>query len=293
MLPELKVGMVSAPYETGDVKKGLAKAVVLVKKAAQAGANLVFFPEMYLGGYLAGREPGQQYMVSEKIPGPSTKVLIDAARANNVYIIMGMTEADSDCIGALYNSAVFVGPEGLLGVHRKIVIEDTGIFELGHWGYGHGRNTNVWQTKYGWRVGIAICYDNWMPEIPRALTLKGADLIVAISACDKAGGDAFSRLVPIRALENQVCYAWTSPAGKEYELEYPGATLAVNPFGIEIAREQNPEHGVITIASFKAQDIYEMRHVMPLLRDRMPLAWQIVSDPNAVPTAPWRSNSNT
>ena len=57
-------------------------------------------------------------------------------------------------------------------------------------------------------IGLLVCFDCEFPEPARALALRGARVIVGVVASGEAGGFTSRVLVPARAAENGVCFAW-------------------------------------------------------------------------------------
>jgi predicted amidohydrolase len=88
-----------------------------------------------------------------------------------MYIVMGMAEKERRRI---YNSAVLVGPEGMLGVHRKVHMAPSPVFT-------EGCNFSVCKTEIG-MVGTVICADMKYPESVRSLALQGAQIVVNSTA---------------------------------------------------------------------------------------------------------------
>ena len=81
----------------------------------------------------------------------------------------GIAERDG---GRLYNSALVAGPQGYLGTYRKLHLwgDENLYFEPGDLGLP------VFHTEFG-RLGVAICYDGWFPEVYRLLAMRGADIV--------------------------------------------------------------------------------------------------------------------
>ncbi|MFK4772385.1 nitrilase-related carbon-nitrogen hydrolase, partial [Rhizobium sp. ZW T2_16] len=89
----------------------------LVEKAASDGARLITTPEMATTGYCF-HDTEEAATVVEQIPGPTTETFAEIASRRNCYIVVGMPEVDATS-GLFYNSAVLIGPEGIVGTHRK------------------------------------------------------------------------------------------------------------------------------------------------------------------------------
>ena len=111
---------------------------------------------------------------SVTVPGPEIDRIVEAAAETDTYVAMGLTEL-SPTGGTLYNSLVYAGPEGVLGVHRKLM--PTGG-ERQVWGYGDGSDLGTHSTPFG-RVGGLICWENYMPLARTAVYEQGVDIYLA------------------------------------------------------------------------------------------------------------------
>jgi predicted amidohydrolase len=112
----------------------------------------------------------------------------------------------SEAVGnKLYNTAVVVGPEGLIGKHRKMhPSKFETIFE-------HGCGLDVFDIE-GVKIGVTICFDIWIPEAARVLALKGAQVIC--SPCN-FGGPWTLDIARTRAMENKVYSILANRIGQE------------------------------------------------------------------------------
>jgi nitrilase len=177
-----------------DLERSLARAVTLVAEAAGQGAQLVVFPEAFLSGYPKGLDFGARvgvrspegrdlfrryYENALDVPGPATSALGAAARAHHVHLVVGVIERAG---GTLYCSVLFFGPDGqLLGKHRKVM--PTAMERL-IWGFGDGSTLTVLPTPLG-RLGAAICWENYMPQLRLALYGQGVQLYCAPTVDDR------------------------------------------------------------------------------------------------------------
>jgi predicted amidohydrolase len=141
--------------------------------AALGDVDLVVFPELAVSGPVADRESAER--VAEPIPGPSTERLRAIAAVAGAYLIAGLAERDA-ASGRLFNSAVLVGPEGAIGVYRKLHL----AAEDRVWAMPGDRGLPTFDIPLG-RVGMLIGYDSLFPEAARALALDGADVIACPS----------------------------------------------------------------------------------------------------------------
>lgn len=257
MEKSVRVAVVQAAPILFDLEKTMEKALDLIKKAANQGANIVVFPETFIPGYprgltfgfnvgrrtLEGRKDFQRfYDNSVAVPGPEVDQLARAAAEHNVYLSMGITEKDGRNIdGTLHCCVLFFGPEGtLLGRHRKL--KPTGA-ERFIWGEDDGSTLTVIDTPYG-QMGALICWENYMPLARAAMYQKGVKLYVAPTADQR---DEFQYTMKHIALEgrcfviccNQYLEKSMYPTDihgyneieKEPEIMCRGGSCIVDPFG--------------------------------------------------------------
>ncbi len=162
-------------------------AITLVAEAAGAGASLVVFPEAFIPGYpdwiwrttpWGGPSAALHARLVDqavRVPGPVVERLAEVAAGTGTYVAMGINERSSTG-GTLYNSLLFLGPDGsTLGVHRKLV--PTGGERL-IWGRGDGSGLVRFDTPGG-GVGGLICWENYMPLARTALYAQGVDIWLA------------------------------------------------------------------------------------------------------------------
>src|ERR1700730_1271429 len=210
---ETTLGAVSM-HCSHDYGSNLKKYRELIDEAALRRVDLLVFPEVSLHGYLMGQpavgspEMAEQLKyfrsVAEPIPGPTTQLLHEYAARHNMLIQAGMAERAMDS-NMIYNSAVLVGPGGVIGVFRQLHNQ----FE---WpGFGPGDHLSVFPSPLG-KIGMFICYDLCFPEIIRAFALQGAVIASMTTAWPMQGDDpendyygyTFDVLSRANALSNQL-----------------------------------------------------------------------------------------
>jgi predicted amidohydrolase len=166
-----RVAVVQFSPNRGDVTGNLDRVAREMRALTQT--DLVVFPELAVTGPVADREVAEQ--LAETIPGPSAERLREIADLADAYVVAGLIERDADS-GLLYNSAVLVGPSGVVGTYRKLHLtaEDRSWAKPGNLGLP------TFDIPPG-RVGMFIGYDALFPEAPRSLALDGADIIACPS----------------------------------------------------------------------------------------------------------------
>lgn len=166
-LPKFKAAAVQAAPVFLDPAGTIAKAESLVREAAGNGAHLIAFPEVFVAGYpywswitdpVAGSPWFERLMrASILVPGPEIAQLCSVARELGVHIVIGVNERSPVSVGTLYNTMVFIGPDGtVLGKHRKLVPTWA---EKMTWAHGDGSTLKVYDTAIGPLGGLA-CGEN-------------------------------------------------------------------------------------------------------------------------------------
>lgn len=178
----MRIALCQMDLVKGNVQENRRRTSEWIERAAGEGAELVLLPELATTGYTLGEEFLE---LAEEIPGETSRLWSEIAARRGVHIIGGMPRIAPS--GLVYNSALFVGPTGLIGVYDKAVpplylhshdlgdgaCEEAEIFR-------RGDALPVFSTPIG-RIGILICQDAVYGEFVRALALQGADLVVQVS----------------------------------------------------------------------------------------------------------------
>lgn len=264
MKEKIKVGLVQISSKRENKKANLQKIEQLTVKAKEQAVDLVIFPEFALTGYVLH---DQIYELAETIPGQSTKRIEDLAKKTGVHIIFGMPELSEKTKATVYNTAVFVGPEGLIGKYRKMYLPTHSVFEEKRY-FRPGYQAVAFNTAVG-DVGLCICYDIFFPEVCRLTRLKGAKLIVCISASPAVRKNYFELLTAARALENTAFLAYVNLVGVEDGLQFWGGSRLVSPTGDLLVKAKYDEEDFV-ICEVDYRDIKPAETFIPTLRDLRP-----------------------
>jgi nitrilase len=165
------------------------KACALSAEAGRSGARLIAFPESFIPAYpdWVWAVPAGEQMLNGlyaellanavTIPSADTRKLCEAARAANMYVVMGMSERNAEASGgSMYNTLLYIDAQGkIMGKRRKLV--PTGGERL-IWAQGDGSTLDVYDTELG-KVGGLICWENYMPLARYAMHAWGTQIYVA------------------------------------------------------------------------------------------------------------------
>lgn len=190
----VRVAVVQAAGVPFDATATLPIVAEHVAKARAEGAQLVMFPEAFLGGYPKGvdfgtrvgmRLPGgrelfaQYWRAAIEIPGPACEELSRIAAAHQICLVIGAIER---CGSTLYGVVLTFAPDGtLLGRRRKLM--PTAAERL-IWGSGDGSTLDVLSTPLGRLAGV-ICWENYMPLLRTAMYAQGVEIWCAPTVDDR------------------------------------------------------------------------------------------------------------
>lgn len=227
MTTQIKIAGVQMDVRLADKSANLERMEAALAETHAAGAALTVFPECALAGYCyeSLEEARPQ---AEPLPGPSVERLSQTARRLGVHLIYGLLERDGDRV---FNSAALVGPNGLVGVYRKIHLPYLGVDRFttpGDRGFGVHEAGDL-------RVGMNICYDGAFPESARVMALDGADLIVLPTNWPPGAECTADCVINARAMENAVYYAAINRIGEERGFRFIGRSKICDPNGNQLA----------------------------------------------------------
>ncbi|MGE5187842.1 MAG: carbon-nitrogen hydrolase family protein [Betaproteobacteria bacterium] len=261
MKDKIKLALCQISSKREDKEANLQKIEKLTLKAKQQGADLVIFPEMSLTGYII---LDQVYELSEPIPGPSVARVEALTKKTGMHVIFGMPELSEKTKGTIYNTAVLVGPKGFIGKYRKMYLPTHSVFEEKRY-FRTGYEAAAFETEIG-NIGLTICYDVFFPEVFRLSRLKGAQLIVCISASPAIRRGYFEILTAARALENTAFLAYVNLTGVEDGLQFWGGSRLIYPNG-DVAAKAKYDLEDFVLCDVDFGDLKTAETFIPTLRD--------------------------
>lgn len=217
----------------GRKEENVAASIRLLNHAADRGAGLCVLPELCSSGYVFNTR-AEAFDLAEEVPqGPTTQAWIEVARTRGLFVVAGIAARAGR---RLYNAAVLVGPDGYVGIYRKMHLwhEEKLFFEPGDLGFP------VFAVPPG-RLGMAICYDIWFPETMRLLAVQGADIIcvptnwVPMPVQPREERPMAVYLCMAAAHSNAVYVAAADRVGTERGQPFLGHSVIVSPAGWPLA----------------------------------------------------------
>ena len=220
----MRVAVVQTNPVFGEVKNNIDQALSLMETVM---ADLYILPELFNTGYNFVDEIELRGF-AKPADGLTSQIMCRWTKKHTCYVVYGFAEQDDK----LYNSAALIGPEGLVGIYRKVHLFDREnlFFDPGNLGFP------VFNLPFG-KIGMMICFDWMYPESARSLALKGAQLIahpanLVLPNCPDA--------MVTRCLENGVFTATADRVGEEkrggIDLKFIGTSEIVSPIGKILCR---------------------------------------------------------
>lgn len=244
-IKKIKVAAVDFIPLWGDLESNISNLTIAIEKVAKNKIDYAVFPETAVSGYLF-TDSTELRPYLDTIPGKTTDVVLPLLKLHNMYMSIGIAEKDLET-GIPYNSAVLMGPEGIIGVYRKIGLnsQDQKVFAPGN------TDIKVFETAIG-KIALLICYDDTYWQYARIAMLKGAQIIGWHSVSDRMMPDSsavemlgdhstVSHVQHMSALNGvwTICATRsgieTNPINKK-QLYYNGGSSIWNPLGKKIVQ---------------------------------------------------------
>lgn len=260
-----------------DPPRNLEKARLLAGLAAENGAKMVCFQELFPYSWFPADINPEYFQLAEEIPGRTTEIMQEVARKNAVVLVLPLFEKDPR--GAYFNTAAVIDADGsLLGKYRKVHVpqlplwEEKAYFQPGDLGFP------VFSTRYG-KIGVQICWDNFFPEGTRILALKGAQVIFSPTAAALESHSKWEKVICANAAASGVFVFRVNRVGKEAKQVFYGKSFCATPEGELVDQPSGAIEGVV-LAAIDLSEVERTRRVWTFLRDRRPELYRELINPS-------------
>jgi predicted amidohydrolase len=254
----MKIAIYQGEGRLSAVDENLAIMQRKAHSAAEQGAELIIFPELFLTGYNIG---SAAHELAEPADGPSSRKAAEIAGSAGIAMLYGYSER---CEADVYNSALLIDRKGRARAgYRKAHL--FGSYEKTY--FKPGDRLLIVELD-GLNIGILICYDVEFPEAVRTLVNAGADLIAVPTALMEDYCRVAEKVVPARAYESEIYVAYVNRCGSEGDLIYCGRSCLVGPDGRDVLRAGMTE--ALLVADIDKKAIAAARQTNPVLKDLRP-----------------------
>jgi len=239
----INAGFIQFAPVLGEPGENISQLEKLIADAA--GADLIVLPELANTGYNFESRSQAKDLAEDLSNSPYLEFLTGQSRKHDLFIVSGMAEIDS---GKLYNTAILVGGNGLIGKYRKIhlFMNEFDFFEKG------GAGLTVFDIGIA-RIGILICFDWVFPEVWRILAIKGAEVICHPSNLVLPYAQ---QAVPVYGMVNRTFNITANRYGTERGVTFTGQSFISGPSGevITMAGKDEDEVRITGLDMDRARD---------------------------------------
>lgn len=242
-----RVAVIQMEADPASKVQTIKRSLGLIRSAVAGGARLIVLPELAATRYLLSGVAELESVAEPVSGGEALDAWCEAARVHDIYVVAGFAERDT--AGRFYNSAAVIGPQGVLGIYRKLHLFDweRRVFLPGD------RGLPVFDLPWC-RIGVLICYDLRFVEAVRLLALRGVDLLCVPTTWtdlykpdpwDERGWCQANYLAMVHAYTNRIYVACANRCGQEAHVRYLGCSLIVSPYGKVLAGPAPPSREVV------------------------------------------------
>jgi predicted amidohydrolase len=240
----VRLAVVQVRDVPAEVAARAAHCLRTLEECAEAGAGVVLFPELYLGGYVLD----QSLALKATQAAHALPRLQAAADELGVCAVLGLPAMHGR---ALLNAVAVLRPR-----QPSVVVGKTHLFQVEKEWFAPDRE--LWTgTTDGWNAGLLVCYELGFPEIARVLALRGARLLLAPSAFAARREHIWRAATVARALDNGCYLAAANTAGPGQRGDYLGVSRIVDPRGTVVAEAGDGDE--VLIADLDAGLVDEVR----------------------------------
>lgn len=264
---DIRIAAITCDAPIGEIDGNLETTIGWTLKANAAGADIVCFPELNITGYCNRAEIAD---IAQPVPGRISNRLSRLAKDENIVILAGMAEKNSD--GAPFASHCVFTPGGQIRIYRKV---HTAPPEKAT--YTPGNTIPVFNIN-GVTFGIQLCYDAHFPELSAAMTEQGAEILFMPHASPRGNAeekhDSWMRHLTARAFDNSVFVVACNQIGDNCNgLSFPGNAMVIGPSGELLDKDISPQASML-LAELRATDLdavrnHPMRHFFPHRRPEL------------------------
>ena len=226
----LRVGLAQINTTVGDLDGNVAKVLEYAAQAGELGVDLVAFPELTVTGY-----PPEDLLLRDRFVLDNKVALGRIVEASQgPTLIVGFVDGEG---GKIYNAAAVIHDGRLVGVYRKQLLPNYGVFDEMRY-FCAGVEAPVFEIG-GVGVGVNVCEDIWYSDGPtRAQALAGAEVIININGSPFHAGKGRFReeMLAARAADSTVAVCYVNLVGGQDELVFDGGSMVFDERGELIAR---------------------------------------------------------
>jgi NAD+ synthase (glutamine-hydrolysing) len=234
---KVRVSLLQLSTKLGKIEENYEKILNGIEYSLKEKAEIIVTPELATIGYGSGDiyldKVRENLEVLEKIK----------KKVKDFYLILGYMEEDSK--GFFYNSAALIYNGEIIGNYRKVQLVNYRLFDEKRY-FKAGNRMPVFKTKFG-KIGILICEDVWFPEPPRAMALRGAEVLFVIGASpfERKKDEIWINYLKQRVYDNILPVCFCNQAGSQEGIVYMGFSMYLNARGEIVCKGKLIEEDIV------------------------------------------------
>ena len=264
----------------GDLEGNSRKVADYIRRAREAQADIIAFPELAIPGY-----PPEDLLLKPQFLEENRRFMESVvAHSEGIAVIVGFADADG---AEVYNAAAVAYDGQLIDVYHKMFLPNYGVFDEDR--YFRAGDTCPVYVINGTSVGVNICEDIWYPVGPTVVQrAAGAEVIVNINGSPfHAGKRSFrEKMLATRAADNELFLAYVNMVGGQDELVFDGASMVLDPLG-EIVSSSGQFVEDLLITDLDVQSVFRSRLREPRPRKENPGSLTEVGDSRLIHVSDW------
>lgn len=289
--PALRVALVQHAWcrDPAELESTLEQGVGM---AAGEGARIVFLPELTLSKYPANVRAGDSPVdhAEDLSSGPTYGFASAVARRHGIVVHASLYEKVDTGDGRGFNTAIMVAPDGkLIGRTRKLHIPVTdGYYEDTYFRGGDAENPYpVYRPEVldGVAVGLPTCWDEWFPEVARAYSLGGAEILAYPTAIGSEPGfpdfdtqPLWQQVIVANGITCGTFMVVPNRTGNEGDLTFYGSSFISDPYGRVLVSAPRDEQAVL-VADLDLAQRRDWLDLFPFLTTRRPDTYGVLTKP--------------
>ena len=228
----------------GSIQDNLIKSIDAIKEAADAGMDLILFPEVQLTEFFPQYRDKDVHEYEVSIDSDIVNALREACKKNHIMAVPNIYLYED---GKTYDASILIDRTGeILGVQKMVHVAQAENFYEQDYYTPSDTGFNVFETDIG-KIGIVVCFDRHYPESIRTEVLMGADLILIPTVNTLSEPmKMFETELCAQAFQNSVWIAMCKRVGKEDNLEFAGESLIIDADGKTKLKADSKEQLICT-----------------------------------------------